>query len=105
MDIDIKNFPLFFLLNKRESKHIIIKNNKSIKNGEILNGLDTVIVRKIKPFIKLEAIKNTSNKWSSLMILNISFNFLFNFFIFIDITYANYNIKIKKCEINHIIFL
>ena len=37
-----------------------IKQSKSINNGDMLNALSTVIIRKNKPFIKFDKIKNTT---------------------------------------------
>ena len=61
-DTIIKNLYFFLFLNISEKREIIIKKNKSIRSGEMLRPLDTVIILKIKPFIRFEIIKKNSNK-------------------------------------------
>ena len=83
IDIIIKNLALLFLLNTRDNKLTNMRKSKSINNGDMLNALSTVIIRKNKPFIKFDKIKNTSNKKSSF----ITFTRVLNcFFCFINIT-------------------
>ena len=82
-DIVIRNFPLFFLLNKMDNKDIIIKKNKSISSGEMERPLPTVTMRRSKPFIKFDIIKNNSSKKFSFITITSSLNFLF---VFIHIT-------------------
>ena len=61
-DIIIKYFILFFLLNAKATNDISINSPKSINNGGRLNIFFTVTPLNIRPFIKLNIIKDVTNK-------------------------------------------
>ena len=82
-DMIIKNLLRFFLFNSSDNKQINIRNSKSINKGDILKPLLTVMIRKNRPLIKLDSIKNISNKKSSFITF---IGFLNCFFDFINIT-------------------